>query len=457
MREQGDGDGGDAMSSLRNDATFFELLDAVCDGSATAAQYEALSGRVSGDAEAAMCYVTYLHQHADLYWRRRGVATGLPAGRIVEPIAVKRTGHVKWAMGLAAMILLALGMATFFKPVELKQDLREPRIAGAVALLSDVSSDASFGESTLPTALGSDLPPGRLELKTGSAQVMFRSGAVVDLVGPCAFEMTGSNRGRLDRGLLHAVVPRGAVGFCVTTPHAQVIDLSTAFDVDVRASDQTVVHVTQGHVRVIDLRSERGLFWKGDRVVIGPGGIGEVTRGAIFDSIATNSKLHYAIAAGRLGEDAVAHTDRDYQWNGVTSEGMPRELVGAEYIQTPMGDKANHELKVTLTLTRPAALYVFMSDREAPPDWVTEAGFVDTGWTIGLDNSARGVGLGVGAGASIDLTYRVWRLSVRGPGDVVLGPAQMGSNSEIGTYGIAAVEPDVTTRNTTRSATGEAQ
>ncbi|MBI1369365.1 MAG: hypothetical protein GC162_12020, partial [Planctomycetes bacterium] len=109
----------------------------------------------------------------------------------------------KAGVAFAALLLIAAALLYVFVPSTPHSELPTPHVAAPVtyAMLSDVSPDAQFADTD--HALGSDLA-GPIKLVSGKAQLMFKSAAVVDLTGPCEFEMTGVNRGRLMRGGLSA-------------------------------------------------------------------------------------------------------------------------------------------------------------------------------------------------------------------------------------------------------------
>ncbi|MBI1371504.1 MAG: hypothetical protein GC159_01900 [Phycisphaera sp.] len=114
-------------------------------------------------------------------------------------------------------------------------------IGGDRAVWADDSGALQPGES---------LDAGPLHLRSGVAQIVMASGAVVDLVGDTTFRITGPNSGRLDAGRLYARVPHAAVGFAVATPHTTVTDLGTEFGLVVDPAADTQVHVFKGRVRL---------------------------------------------------------------------------------------------------------------------------------------------------------------------------------------------------------------
>jgi len=95
-----------------------------------------------------------------------------------------------------------------------------------------------------------------MHLKSGSAQIMFHSGAVVDLTSPCEFELTGPNRGRLTAGSLEALVPDRATGFTVDLPGGEsMIGLGARFKLHVDQDRSSLLRVIEG---AVELRSPAG-------------------------------------------------------------------------------------------------------------------------------------------------------------------------------------------------------
>ncbi|HMP06678.1 MAG TPA: hypothetical protein PJ982_10040, partial [Lacipirellulaceae bacterium] len=83
-------------------------------------------------------------------------------------------------------------------------------------------------------------------------------------------------------------------------------------------------------------------------------------------------------------------------------------------------------LRITVTLARPARLYLFIDERAEAPRWLTEE-FVKTGWVIGSDegyDDVPEVTTAIGPGKSIENTFSVWARDVAQPSTVVLGALQ---------------------------------
>ncbi len=94
------------------------------------------------------------------------------------------------------------------------------------------------------------LPRGSLELESGTAELTFTQGTRVIVEGPALLEVVSARLLRLDRGKLVARVTPRAIGFTVTTPSVDVVDLGTEFGVEVDEKGKTDVHVLEGKVEV---------------------------------------------------------------------------------------------------------------------------------------------------------------------------------------------------------------
>ncbi|MBI1369128.1 MAG: hypothetical protein GC162_10800 [Planctomycetes bacterium] len=159
---------------------------------------------------------------------------------------------ISFKAAIAALVALAAALVMVFVLPYPQSAIRNPKSDSAAArnfaILSDVSADARFADAEY--ALGSDLS-GPIRLAAGTAQVMFRSTAVADLIGPGELAMTGSNRGRLASGTLSVYVPAAAHGFTLDLPGgASVVDLGTRFVATVDELDRVQVRVLAGRVLI---------------------------------------------------------------------------------------------------------------------------------------------------------------------------------------------------------------
>lgn len=145
----------------------------------------------------------------------------------------------------------------------------------------------------------------------------------------------------------------------------------------------------------------------------------------------TNSFGAYSVVNAGLAEDALSFMDRSHEYNNV-----PAFLLGADYVITRNNDKTVSDITVTTGIAVDATMFLFLDNRlSSIMPWVTTAGFVDTGFDIGIDESGDG---------DIDQTSSVWSKNVSA-GSVVTYEQDNGGSRNM--YGIAAVArvPEPTT------------
>jgi ferric-dicitrate binding protein FerR (iron transport regulator) len=92
------------------------------------------------------------------------------------------------------------------------------------------------------------LPAGPVELRAGSVRLRMTCGAELLLRAPVRAELADPKSVRLQFGSLIARVPDAGIGFRVTTPQADVVDLGTEFGVPVDDNGSTEIHVAEGTV-----------------------------------------------------------------------------------------------------------------------------------------------------------------------------------------------------------------
>jgi len=238
---------------------FDDAVAAVCHGVASDWQMGALNDSLRSDVSARDEYLLRVELHSSLASNQDLVARDAGgADEVSEPtIGVLDMGEALkeaipqphsnwqklWPLALAAGIVLfaVVGLSFWFTRSDSKQ-----MTSDAVAVLVhavDVRWDASGGSH----AVGAALSPGRLSLETGLAQVVFYSGARVVLEGPAELRLISSREAFCASGLVSVEVPPQAHGFQVGTPQLTVVDLGTAFGLDVN-STRAEVHVFQGKV-----------------------------------------------------------------------------------------------------------------------------------------------------------------------------------------------------------------
>ncbi|MCR9197731.1 MAG: FecR domain-containing protein [Planctomycetaceae bacterium] len=225
------------------------------------------------DSEARQLYLDLRQQHAHLQLDRRQLDRPLLApsallaqGTQVSPdrtISPSRQSTI--VVSIAAVVcLLMIWWAA------------QPG-SGAAETLAEIveTSDARWGDSSLPTAVGSVLGKGRLKIDRGLVVLRFRSGAEVTLEAPAELQIESRLSGRLLSGTALLQVPESAHGFTLHTPTAVAIDYGTAFAVTVDpASGGSAIEVQEGEVEVqhpvseksVRLRSEQRVFASQDQL-----------------------------------------------------------------------------------------------------------------------------------------------------------------------------------------------
>lgn len=137
-------------------------------------------------------------------------------------------------------------------PIDGENDLEATKAnnqrLATVANMVDVAwaADTEF----TPEAPGAALTAGTLKLESGFLRLRFNMGVDVTIEGPASLELVSSYVTKLDYGLLVATVPPGGEGFQVDTPTTKVVDLGTAFGLQVDRDGVSLVSVFDGRVDV---------------------------------------------------------------------------------------------------------------------------------------------------------------------------------------------------------------
>ncbi|MEA3207442.1 MAG: hypothetical protein QOE70_499 [Chthoniobacter sp.] len=437
---------------------FEELLETTLSGASSAEVCDELATLVAGNAELRREYVAQMRMHALLQWRSGKVDTVQAPGHgeqesVIEfPIAPARPQRAARWLALAATILVLCGLAAVWFH-------QNPRSPAELAVLEAEGATWSDGRAI---KAGDRIRQAKLDLASGRFRFSTSAGALVSVTAPARLEVVNSMRLRVVSGRVTADVPERAHGFTIETADARVVDLGTRFGVEASADGRTSVVVFEGKVDVArDGTAQPQRLTQGEAVRLENGKsaarIENVHRGArpddwslregpglirhVRDNLrASDSTKFYEIVEHGLVEDTRAYVDRDHQWNGMDAAGMPEILRGADLVRTFNNDKRATDLEITVELSRPATLYLFL-DKKPPPAWVDTAGFTDTGTKIGLDegpSANRAVTTATGAANSIDRIFSVWKLEVGEPRTVQLGPPREGATGAKAMYGIAA-------------------
>lgn len=324
-------------------------------------------------------------------------------------------------------------------------------------------------------------PPSEIyntQLVSGTTRFTLPKVGYVIVEGPAEFNLLSPMRARLNSGRIKMrVTEESGHGFVVETPYGEVTDLGTEFGIDLSEKGKAGLVVFEGKVdlRVAGHEKPSATFSRVERLVGGDGvtfdRIGQLDRimsivtgenstfqreneshpegeGALITGIrdnlrASDTKRFYEVVRAGFREDARAYVDRNYEWNGLDEAGLPEYLVGADYI-LPFNDDKRLPLNITLSLARPATVYILFDDRGARPTWLADK-FVDTGDYVGMDEDGgppshvrKESQLGRGPAKSVDYVFSVWKQDVAGAGEIELGSRE-GPKGARSMYGVVVV------------------
>ena len=245
------------------------LLSSLCEGMLDEAEAKHLQELLNRSEESRSLYIQYLHMHASLAYTQ-AEATGDHARNsplAIEPQSLLATRLGEWkswgseVLGssprLVARVVVASVAALLFGIVALNffflqannaaTPFSRSRVQYVARVVRDV--DCRWGEKTVAAVQGGLLHcQDELHLLEGMAKLRFDCGAEVILRGPAKLRIDSGMSCFLDSGELSAIVPEVAQGFTVDTPLGRVVDLGTAFGVNV--DEDIEVQVFEGELEL---------------------------------------------------------------------------------------------------------------------------------------------------------------------------------------------------------------
>ena len=229
------------------------LCNALADAIITDAERARLASMLLASEDARRFYVRALSLSSSLMQyagEMQADAPDLPAvkSRVVRPAAWI------WSLGsLAAAAAIALAFWFGWSRDRVPNTPGGTEIAEAapdneesIARLSGAKDCHWSGPAIQP---GEELHRGQqIKLESGFAEITFDCGAQVTLEGPAALDLDSAWEAVLQRGTLKASVPAEAVGFRVSNPSVNVVDLGTEFSMVADEGGATEVFVLKGKV-----------------------------------------------------------------------------------------------------------------------------------------------------------------------------------------------------------------
>jgi len=222
-----------------------ELAERAQDGQLDESETATLNALLRESEEARTLFAQSLHMQAELRFDERFTRELLSPS---PPQSGTKSSTAKLRAGLAFAIaasVLLLGALSFMMVQSSGQPTKPQTIATVIK-----ASHCKWAGSTLPTAEGSRVSAGTLELVEGLATLKFDSGAEIVLEAPATLVLVDAMNCRLERGTLVADVPPSAIGFSVDTQDAKVVDYGTRFGVSTGDDGKYLVQVMDGLVEV---------------------------------------------------------------------------------------------------------------------------------------------------------------------------------------------------------------
>jgi Concanavalin A-like lectin/glucanases superfamily/FecR protein len=219
-----------------------ELCNVLIDGTLTASQRDRLSHLLSSSEEARQFYVRAMGLSASLYHyageMQADEMTDTPGRGGLPSI------HKNWWVGLAiaASVMIALWLVK--NPKRGLAVAPQPR--EYVARLTASKDCQWIGAKINPN--DSILRGQHLELSRGFAEITFDTGARIVLEGPASLDIDSAWNATLLRGTLKANVPPEAIGFAISNPSVDVVDLGTEFTMVAYPNGSSDVLVLKGAV-----------------------------------------------------------------------------------------------------------------------------------------------------------------------------------------------------------------
>lgn len=223
-----------------------ELCGAVVDGTLTTSQRARLAQLLRGSEAARRYYVRALGQSASLH----SYAAEMHAEAPDRPAHARRVIVAGW-WGFGSLALAAsLALVMWWKqPAAAPEENAAARVSAQFVARVTGAKDTQWTKQSAPAAPGSYLRRGeRLELTSGYAEITFDSGARVVLEGATSLDINSAWDATLRRGTLKASVPPEAIGFRISNPFVEVIDLGTEFTVIADGAGAAEVLVLKGEV-----------------------------------------------------------------------------------------------------------------------------------------------------------------------------------------------------------------
>lgn len=156
----------------------------------------------------------------------------------------------------AAAFILPVALA-FYLGIQKGQHTQPSSTPAAVAVLIDSEDCVWEKKPAAQRSFGASFAAGEtLRIRSGIARFAMWGKAGVAIVGPAEIELVSREEISVRYGSVSAFAPDEAIGFKVTTPDVEIVDLGTHFGASVAQDGTTDVHVFEGEISVQSKGSE---------------------------------------------------------------------------------------------------------------------------------------------------------------------------------------------------------
>ncbi len=217
-----------------------ELCNSLVDDNLSRTDLARLEQWIGASDDARQFYVRAMDQSASLghYASEMQIEAPDLAGRVGSVIQ-----HGKW-MWLALAASIVIGGTLWF---------RSPVVMDPVEYVAKITGLRAVGPTDpVASKLGDFICRGeRFELTEGFAEVTFDSGAVLVVEGPAILDANSPWDATLHQGSITASVPSQAIGFRISNPAVEVVDLGTEFSMVADGKGAANVFVLEGEVEAV--------------------------------------------------------------------------------------------------------------------------------------------------------------------------------------------------------------
>jgi ferric-dicitrate binding protein FerR (iron transport regulator) len=222
-----------------------ELCGALVDRRLTESQRARLAQLLHDSEAARRFYVRAMNQSASLH----SYASEMHAEGPEHAASPRRAVHFGWWMLGSLAAAASLAIAVWWPGAKGRNTEPGGVRAGQFVARVTAAKDPQWTKRSNGLLTGTQLRRGQqLELTSGFAEITFDSGARVVIEGTATLEINSAWDTTLHRGTLKAIVPPEAIGFRVSNPVVEVVDLGTEFTMIADGKGSADVLVLKGEV-----------------------------------------------------------------------------------------------------------------------------------------------------------------------------------------------------------------